>query len=142
MPSANSENRYDVHLTGDVSGQVVVGSDNTVKQVIAGHDLGPVTDAELADLRSEFAQVRGLLQDPDPLHDQARERLDELEEAVTAPQPDLSTMEYVRRWFTRRLPALAGTVTGLIVHPVVGRLVEAAGETLAAEFRRRFGPED
>jgi len=27
-----------------------------------------------------------------------------------------------------------------VVHPIVGKLVEAAGETVAAEFRRRFGP--
>jgi hypothetical protein len=27
----------------------------------------------------------------------------------------------------------------VILHPIVGQLVEAAGEVLAAEFRRRFG---
>jgi hypothetical protein len=37
------------------------------------------------------------------------------------------------------LPELAGAVTGVIIHPIVGKLVEAAGDGLAAEFRRRFG---
>ncbi|MEU6033004.1 hypothetical protein ABZ825_39460 [Streptomyces tauricus] len=60
---------------------------------------------------------------------------------TTAPEPDLSTMEYVRRWFTHNLPALAGAVTSLVIHPVVGHLVEAAGGTLAEEFRHRFGSE-
>jgi hypothetical protein len=48
-------------------------------------------------------------------------------------------MEYVKGWFAKHLPGLAGAVTGVIVHPIVGKLVEAAGETLAAEFKRRFG---
>ena len=33
----------------------------------------------------------------------------------------------------------AGAVTGIIVHPIVGRLVEAAGDAAVAEFRQRFG---
>jgi hypothetical protein len=47
-------------------------------------------------------------------------------------------MEYVKVWFGKNLPGLAGAVTGLIVNPVVGKLVEVAGDVLAAEFRRRF----
>jgi hypothetical protein len=136
------DQRYDLHITGDVSGQVVVGSDNTVSNVTAGRDVKAVTEPEIAALRAEFARVKALLPADAPVAEPARERLDELEEAVTAPEPDLSTMEYVRTWFGKRLPALAGTVTGLIVHPVVGRLVEAAGEALSAEFRRRFGSDE
>jgi len=63
----------------------------------------------------------------------------ELEEAVTAEKPDLTTMEYVKQWFVKNLPGLAGAVTGVVVNPIVGKLVEAAGDALAAEFRRRFG---
>ncbi|MFJ9041311.1 hypothetical protein ACIRF8_32705 [Streptomyces sp. NPDC102406] len=127
--------RYDVRAH-DVSGQVVVGRDNTVSRVETS-SAAPVTEAELAALRAEFARVRALL--PPDAPDRAGELLDELEESATAPEPDLSTMEYVRRWFGRHLPALAGAVTSLVVHPIVGRLVEAAGGTLAEEFRRRFG---
>jgi hypothetical protein len=50
-------------------------------------------------------------------------------------------MEYVKRWFVKNLPGLAGAVTSIVVHPIVGKLVEAAGDALAAEFRRRFGGE-
>lgn len=126
--------RYNVTI-GDTSGQVVVGSGNTVHRTEVSQQTAPLTPAELAVLRAEFVRVRGLLPEDDQA---ALERLDELEEAVTAPEPDLSTMEYVRRWFGKHLPALAGSITGLIVHPIVGRLVEAAGDTMAAEFRRRF----
>lgn len=134
-----SGDRYDVHVGGSVSGQFTVGRDNTVSRIDAGRDAIQVSAADIAALRAEFARVRAQLPADGTVGDQARERIDELEEAVTAPEPDLSTMDYVRNWFARRLPELAGAVTGLIVHPIVGRLVEAAGSTLAAEFQRRFG---
>jgi hypothetical protein len=58
----------------------------------------------------------------------------ELEEALTAEKPDLTTVQYVKRWFARNLPALAGSLTSLLVHPLVGRLVQAGGDALVAEF--------
>lgn len=67
--------------------------------------------------------------------------MEELKEAVTAEKPDLTTIEYVKGWFVKNLPDLAGAVTSVVVHPIVGKLVEAASDALAAEFRRRFGRE-
>ncbi|WP_330231201.1 hypothetical protein OHA40_01135 [Nocardia sp. NBC_00508] len=131
--------RYNIRVNGGVSGQFTVGSDNTVSRIEAGRDAIQVTAADVAALRGEFARLRSQLPPDTAVTDQARDRLDELEEAVTAPEPDLSTMEYVRNWFVRNLPELAGAVTGLIVHPIVGQLVGAVGGTLAAEFQRRFG---
>jgi hypothetical protein len=32
-----------------------------------------------------------------------------------------------------------GSVVGLVVHPVVGKVVEAAGEMAAGEFKRQVG---
>ncbi|MFD7296894.1 hypothetical protein ACFV9W_26700 [Streptomyces sp. NPDC059897] len=131
--------RYEIRTEGGVSGQVVVGRDNTVSRVEGPAVPSAVSEQQLAELRAEFARVRALL--PDDAPERAGELLDELEESATAPEPDLSTMEYVRRWFARHLPALAGAVTSLVIHPVVGQLVTAAGGTLAEEFRRRFGSE-
>ncbi|MGD6756515.1 hypothetical protein [Streptomyces sp. BH105] len=131
---------YEIRTEGGVFGQVVVGRDNTVSRVAGPTARAAVTEQQLAELRAEFARVRALL--PDDAPERAGELLDELEESATAPEPDLSTMEYVRRWFARHLPALAGAVTSLVVHPVVGQLVAAAGGTLTEEFRRRFGGED
>ncbi|WP_055539216.1 hypothetical protein [Streptomyces neyagawaensis] len=48
-------------------------------------------------------------------------------------------MVYVRNWFLRTLPALAGAVTTLISDPVVGQLVYQAGDQLALEYDRQFG---
>ena len=66
-------------------------------------------------------------------------RLDELGDAVVAETPEVSTLVYVRNWFAKHLPKLAGAVTGLIVHPLVGKVVEAAGDLVAEQFRNAFG---
>ncbi|MFI6279756.1 hypothetical protein [Streptomyces sp. NPDC050988] len=120
----------------DISGQAVVGDGNRV--VGAGHGAAPpaatVTEAQLAVLRDAFASVRAEIPPGGPATDRAGELLDELEEAVTAPQTDLTTMAYVRRWFTTNLPALAGSVAALLVHPVVAQLAETAGGGLAAGY--------
>ncbi|MQY31907.1 hypothetical protein [Nocardia aurantia] len=140
MPDTPAD-RYNIHVGGSVSGQVTVGQGNTVNRIEAGRDAALVSESEITELRGEFDRVRAQLPADGAVADQAREHLDDLEEAVTASQPDLTTMEYVRKWFARKLPQFAGAVTGLIVHPIVGRLVEAAGSALAADFRRRFGPD-
>jgi hypothetical protein len=127
-------------ISGNVSGQVAVGSGITQTQVI-GADRPVVTEADLAELRRALAdlQARVEAEAPPEQKQAAVERVKELGEAVTAQEPDLSTMEYVKTWFVKHLPGLAGAVTGVVIHPIVGRLVEAAGDALAADFRRRFG---
>ncbi|WP_405651681.1 hypothetical protein [Streptomyces sp. RK9] len=119
----------------DISGQAVIGDGN---HVVAGNgDAKPtatVTEAQLATLRDAFASVRAEIPTEGPATDRAAELLDELEEAVTTPQTNLTTMAYVRRWFATNLPALAGSVAALLAHPVVAQLAEAAGGGLAAGY--------
>jgi len=128
-------------ITGsEISGQVAVGEGITQVQTV-GVSRPEVTEADLAELWRVVAglKARVEVEAPPEKKEAALERVEELEEAITAEEPDLTTMEYIERWFIKNLPGLAGAVTGLVVHPVVGKLVEAAGDTLAAEFRRRFG---
>jgi hypothetical protein len=122
--------------------------DVTNSQIALGHDIEqhqhtgvPPTAAEMHDLVQLLAQLRAQVaaEAPPDQRDAAVAKVDELAEALAEPEPDLATMESVRNWFVRRLPALAAGVTGLVVHPIVGKLVGAAGDALAAEFRRRFG---
>jgi len=124
---------------GAVTGQAVFGEGNTVIQTIS-LSKAEVTPDELAELRRMFAELRGRVEAEAPAEKKgdALQRVDELEQAVNDPKPKLSTMEYVRDWFVGNLPTLAGAVTGLVVNPIVGKLVEVAGDALAAEFRRRF----
>ncbi|HLF74617.1 MAG TPA: hypothetical protein VI524_09735 [Anaerolineales bacterium] len=138
LSEAQSNDKITATIRGPVSGQIAVGKGIT--QISAPGWTARPSEAELASLRQAFAELREQVSAGSPPEKQpaALERVDELEEAITSSEPDLSTMEYVKVWFGKNLPGLAGAVTGLIVHPVVGKLVEAAGDVLAAEFRRRF----
>ncbi len=129
-------------ISGDVSGQVAVGKGITQTQTV-GATQPEVTEAELAELRQALADLKTKVaaEAPPEKKDAALERVDELKDAITAEKPDLTTMEYVKGWFVKNLPGLAGAVTSVVVHPIVGRLVEAAGDALTTEFRRRFGGE-
>ncbi len=128
-----------VNISGNVSGQVAVGKDIVQRQTVQARP--EVTEADLEVIRQMLADLRAQVsaQAPPAKKEAALERVNELEEAITGEKPDLTTMEYVRKWFTKHLPQLAGAVTSVVVHPIVGKVVEAAGEVAAAEVRRRFG---
>jgi hypothetical protein len=121
-------------ITGAVSGQVAVGKRIAQHQTTGAAD---VTPDELAQLRQAFADLRAdvAAQAPPERQAAAVERVEELEQAVLAEEPDMTTIAYVGRWFKTNLPGLAGAVTGIVVHPVVGRIVGAAGNAIAAELR-------
>ncbi len=142
----NEERRLDgvisANLSGPVSGQVAIGTGITQTQMI-GVARPEVTWADLVVLQRALVDLKAQVEAaaPPDSKNAALSRVAELEEAITASEPDLTTMEYIKHWFTRNLPELAGAVTSIVVHPIVGKLVEAAGDGLAAEFRRRFGGE-
>lgn len=123
-----------------ISGQVAVGKGINQTQTI-GITQPQLSEADLAQLRQLLADLKTQVeaQAAPEKKDAALERVAELQEAITAQKPDLTTLEYVSAWFARNLPKLAGAVTSVVIHPIVGKLVEAAGEGLAADFRRRFG---
>lgn len=122
-------------ITGDVRGQVAVGKHIAQHQAVGTQD---VTADELAQLRQAFADLRAQVaaQAPPGRQAAAVERIDELEQACLADEPDTTTIAYVARWFKTNLPLLFGAVTGIVIHPVVGKVVGAAGEAIAAELRR------
>lgn len=131
-----------VNIAGEVSGQVAVGENIRQAQSLQT-GVSKLTQEEMKTLAE---LIEGLKQQvaaeaPPEKKDPALERVSELEQAVTAEKPDVSTMEYVRNWFVKNIPGLAGAVTSLVVNPIVGKLVEAAGETIAHEFKRRFDPQ-
>jgi hypothetical protein len=73
------------------------------------------------------------------VRDEAVRQVREMADAIAAPTPDLGRFERVRDWFVRHAPSVAGGVVSLVVHPLVGKLVEAAGDAAASQFRERFG---
>jgi hypothetical protein len=138
--SNNSEPNQSISATisGDVSGQVAVG--NNIHQSRSEiHQT--VTSGEMQELQIMLAKLKSQVEAEAPADKRAAalERVDELDQAITEKKPDLSTMEYVRNWFGKHIPGLAGAVVSVVVHPIVGKLVEAAGDLLAVDFRKRFG---
>jgi hypothetical protein len=129
-----------IHIQGLNNSQVAIGDGNTQTQSFQKVEV-QVTQADLQQLHTLIDGLKQQVSSSASPELQAKglERASELEEAITAPQPDLTTMEYVRNWFIKYLPQLAGTVSALVVHPIVGKIVEVSGEAIASEFKRRFG---
>jgi hypothetical protein len=128
-----------IHIEG-VSGQVAIGNNNVQTQNIS-RDSVTITKDELEALNKMFKEVKEQVaqEAPADMQEKALEKVTELEEAVKTEKPDITTMEYVKNWFGKNLPQLAGAVTSLVVNPIVGKLVQVAGDTIAQEFKRRFG---
>lgn len=139
MAKSNPRKQEHIHIEGDVSGQIAIGHSIQQTQSTTNASL-QVSQTDLETLRILFEDMKSQITQTVPRDQQqeALEKISELEGAITNKKPDLTTMEYVRNWFGKNVPQLAGAVAGLVVHPIVGKLVEAAGEALAHEFKRRF----
>ncbi|MBS1869451.1 MAG: hypothetical protein JSS99_07280 [Actinobacteria bacterium] len=122
-----------VNVTGSNAGQIAIGNEIEQRQALGDAAVAAVTEAEREQVRLAFAHLREQVaaQAPPEQRAAAVERVEELQQAVFAQQPDLTTIQYVTRWFRRNLPALAGSVTALVINPLVGRLVQVAGDRLA-----------
>lgn len=137
MPGDHGD-RFTVRVGGEVSGQTVVGDGNVVNRTYT-YAAGPVTAEELDDLRAAFDELRSLLAgEAGDQSELARQKIDELEQAITAEEPEVVTMEAIQSWFSHKLPRLADSVNSLILNPIVTRLIAAAGDHVAAEFTHRF----
>jgi hypothetical protein len=103
---------------------------------------GPeISDKEWKELKRELGDLLSRIkaEAPPALREDAADQVEVLTKAITAENPDVSRMALVQDWFKRNLPKLVGAVTSVILNPLVGKLVEAAGELVAEEFRRHFG---
>jgi hypothetical protein len=118
-----------VHLEGDNTGQIAGGKNIVQTTQVVGP---PLTQPEREQVRLDFARLREQIaaQAPAERRDQAVGHIEELERAAFEAEPDLTTIQLVTRWFKHNLPALAGSVTSLIATPLVGRLVQVAGDQL------------
>ena len=135
---------YTAHISGGVSGQFAQGDGNVQTQV---HGTPKAADpADLAELRRMLDELRAQVEAaaPPEKRAEAMQQVEEIGKAIESPDPtdpaDLpDRLTVVKRWFKDHLPALAGAVVSVIVNPIVGKVVEAAGTGLAAEVQRRFG---
>jgi DNA-binding GntR family transcriptional regulator len=131
----SSGDAISANITGDISGgQLAVGKHIAQNQTVG---TAAVSSEELAQLRTAFRDLASEVeaQAPPERRAAAAERVAELEQAVLAEEPDVTTIQYVARWFRSNLPQLAGAVASIVIHPIVGKLVGAAGDALVAEFQ-------
>lgn len=118
--------------SGNITGsQVVIGDGNVIT----------IAQNERKVLQRQFSAIKKNIKKsaPPDKQDEALRKVAELQGNVLSDKPDPSSMARIRDWFVKHLPGIAGAVTGTIVNPIVGKLVEAAGDAVAGEFKRRFG---
>jgi len=139
MTEQRTGDTFETHI-GSVSGPVHTGKGDIL---IEHWDARGMTAADVEALRDLFSNLRARVaaESPPELAKKAQAQVDKLEKAVTAEKPDVSAMEQVRDWFLKHLPSVAGAVTSL-VNPILGQVVEAAGDLAAGELRRRFGQQE
>ena len=144
MPK-KSKHRADLE-TGKISGsQIVIGGDNNVisgsnNEIVQKNNI-ILSPAEFETLHEKFSGLRTEIEAsvPPEKKEEALQKADDLQKAVLAKKPDTSTMVNIRDWFVKNLPGMAGTVTSVLVNPIVGKLVQAAGDMAVKEFQRKMG---
>jgi hypothetical protein len=130
------------HIQGTITnnaGNAAIGTD--IQQTQTRIDLGAApTPEELARLAAVFASLKDQVRRdaPPEVRDEAVRKAEELEQATSGPSPDVSAMATARRWFLEHAPSVFGAVTSVVINPIVGKIVHAAGEAVAQEYERRF----
>jgi hypothetical protein len=124
---------------GDNASQVAVGKGIVQKQ--GAEKDTEVTEQDLDQIRKLFTDLKDQIakEAPPDKKDAALERVGEMESEITSKKPSLTTLEYVRDWFAKNAPMLLGSVTSIVVNPLVGKVVQAAGDIAVSELKKRFG---
>jgi hypothetical protein len=139
---AIDRNRTDVGISGTISnvgGQAAIGTD--IQQTQTWIDLTAAPTAEeLQQLAAAFTSLKAEIErDALPeVREEAIQQAEALEQATVGPEPNVSAMATARRWFLEHAPKLFGAVTAVIINPIVGKVVQTAGDAIAEEYRRRF----
>ena len=131
-PADSSSGKYNIQIGTVSESQVAIGDYNTVTQRVG------FSPEDVAQLRSLFADFKSsiAIQAPPETRAEALLQADDLERAIVADQPDPGKVGQVLRWFRDHVPELAGTAVSVVVNPLVGKLIEGAGQAIADHFRQ------
>ncbi|HEX5012862.1 MAG TPA: hypothetical protein VFV72_01795 [Candidatus Limnocylindrales bacterium] len=123
----------------NVDGQAAIGKDIKQDSRVITFGRGP-TPEELAELATVFASFRDEVarEAPPEVKDEAVRQAEVIEAATKGPKPDLGAIATARRWFLDHAPKLFGAVTAVIANPIIGKIVQSAGDAVADEFKKRF----
>ena len=100
-----------------------------------------ISGADRAEVHAFAAALKAKVQAeaPPEQREEAAGLVDELANAIVAEVPKVRRMAFIRDWFSAHLPRLAGAVSELVLSPLVGKIVGAAGDLATTEFRNTFG---
>jgi hypothetical protein len=123
---------------GDNASQVAVGKNIRQQDHSSAIE---VSEADLQQVKLLFDELKQQIEQQAPPEKKAAalERVDELQQEIASKKPDPTTFGYVKNWFGKNLPTLLGSVTALVVNPLVGKVVEAASTVAAEAIKRQFG---
>jgi hypothetical protein len=126
-----TEGKFNIQMGTVTGSQVTIGDYATVSQQIG------LTPTEVADLRAVFDGLRADVEAnaPPGQREAALAQAAEVEASVVAGQPDPSRFKRALAWFRANAPQIAGTVASVVVSPIVGKVVEGAGDAIAGRFR-------
>ena len=101
-----------------------------------------ISEADRAEVHERIAALQATVRAvaPRDQRDAAAELVDELEDAIVAEAPKVRRMAFIRDWFSAHVPKVAGAASELMLSPLVRKIVAAAGDLAATEFRNTFGP--
>lgn len=126
----------DIHIRG--VGAVGRGAQAIVGEM-PGLDLTQEQIRTITHLFEDFQKQLGAVGDlGEAKRKEAQGKAEELREELTNEKPQHSTIEYLKTWLLKNVPAMAGTLTSIFATPIVGKVVEAAGEIAAQKLRERF----
>ena len=130
---------------GDVGSGAQVAIGKQIKQTIAQApmELTTAERVELDHLLAELKNQLARLDTPENKKVVGREFVGQLEKELTKTDepPDASMIKVAGNWLLENIPALAGTLASVFASPIVGKVVEAAGDIAAEWVKKRFGGE-
>ena len=121
--------------------QVAIGKGITQTITRALPDL---TDEDLRQVRQLLSQVKeqiAAVDIPESKKLMGGEFAGQLEQELIRRDgpPDGSVIKVAGDWLIKNIPAIGGTLASLFLNPVVGKIVEAAGDIAASWVKRQFG---
>jgi hypothetical protein len=127
---------------GDVGPGAQVAIGKQIQQTItqAPTELTAAERAEIARLLAELKSQLASLDIPESKKLVGQEFVGQLEKELTSTDkpPNASTIKVAGHWLLDNIPALAGTVVSVFASPIVGKVVEAAGDIAAEWVSKQF----
>jgi len=120
----------DVFKDVSIKGIGALGRESTVT-VLKQNEIDTVNRL-FADLNSQLRSIPGISEDK---RSEAISKADELNSEIIQEKPELGKIEQLKGWLKDNVPEVAGAVTSLFVNPVVGKIVEKAGEMISERIK-------